>query len=167
MAAASLILAAVIAFGTMNSVVAHKYYAALTMIDYNPRSTSFEIVHRFFAHDIERALSAEAGEDVLWDNPEKLEPLLQDLLEEKFTFTIDGAKTPKPTYVGFEVEGQLMFVYQKVPYAGNRPTGFTIASAMLMGFFDDQVNTVNLTWGGSKLSDTFLADDAEKKLVFK
>lgn len=164
--AASLMLAAVIVFGGANPSTAHKYYATLSLIDYNPRSSSFEIVHRFFAHDVEEVLSAEAGEEVFWDNPDKMKPLLKAMLASDFSFVIDGIEKTESDFIGFEVEGELMFIYQTVAYKGERPSGFTVASSMLMGHYDDQVNTVNLTWGRARASETFVQDDGEKKLKF-
>lgn len=165
--AASLVLAAVMVLGGANPSTAHKYYATLSLIDYNPRSSNFEIVHRFFVHDVEEVLSSKAGEEVFWDNPDKMEPMLKALLASEFSFVIDGLEKSEPEYIGFEVEGELMFIYQTVAYQGERPSGFSVASSMLMGFYDDQVNTVNLTWGSSRASETFVQDEGEKKLKFQ
>lgn len=170
--AASVILAAVLIFttvlGGVGTALAHKYYAALSVIEYNPREKRVEITHRLFAHDVEAYLTEQQGKDILWDEPEVFEPLLKKMFEEDFLLSMADEGEQHPTYVGFEVVGQLMYVYYTIPRETmDPPHEFTVENDVLMGRFHDQVNTVNIYWGAERVSTNFIKGDTIKTLTMK
>jgi len=144
---------------------AHKYYSAMTRVNHNVEVSSLEVIHRFFAHDIEEALELKVGENLRFDNLSNIEPHLKAYVEAHFSMALGGVEA-SPDWIGYEVEENSLWVYQE-QMIGTLPSTFQFENTLLLGVFPDQINTVTLTIGDLITSLTFMASEIEGELKLK
>ena len=132
---------------------AHQQRAAVTRVLFNPNTGNMEVMHRFLVHDAEHAATLVFGKDhQLLESP-AARRLFGDYVTTRFTITAefaDGSHRPLPlNYVGEEVEGRFLWVYQEAPQpAPSRLTGLTVTCLMLRDIWPDQHNLVNIERNG-------------------
>ncbi|MFQ5533852.1 MAG: DUF6702 family protein [Sphingomonadales bacterium] len=143
---------------------AHKYYAALTRISYNERAGTFEVVHRFFAHDLERALAQRAGHGVSMADIRGVEAVAGPIIGAEFSLKADGAPVVLK-FLGLELDGDFAWSYFEGE-ASSSPKSLEIANRLLIGAFADQINTVTADIGGIVRSANFRSGEETAKLEF-
>nr|WP_010130411.1 DUF6702 family protein [Microbulbifer agarilyticus] len=125
------------------SAQAHQMKTAISKVVFNDRTETVEIMHRFYVHDAEHALSELLGEQVhLSENKTAQEQFGRYVMAH---FSIGLAKDePLPLdAIGQEVDGKFIWVYQEAA----RPKKF---SALWFRFdalqdrWPDQVNQINV-----------------------
>ena len=133
----------------------HRIEAALTVIELNSRTESVEIIHQLFAHDLEPALEASAGRRISLDRLEETDPIIADYISNAFSISTPEGDALALQWIGFEVRGDTVWVYQELPRLPNIPS-LRVRNTLLTDTNRDQVNTVNL----------FL-DQIEETLIFR
>jgi hypothetical protein len=142
------------------SALAHGFHASFSVLEFNARTGSLEIIHRIFIQDLELALSDETKAPfTLNDSPEH-QARVRDYLIDVFRVSADG-KPLTIDWVGFELKVDTMFVYQEVRNAG-APKTLTVKDSILTTSHPGQVNTVNITKDGRTQTLIFTkTDDAQ------
>lgn len=122
---------------------AHQLQVAISTVKFIPRTASIEVMHRFYSHDAEHALSSIAGQrvDILQD--EALRQEFGRYLGDHFNLRDQHEKALPLSLVGVELDGDFVWVYQETPIPGSL-TGLTVSNAALLDVIPGQVNTVNV-----------------------
>jgi len=143
---------------------AHQQKSAITRILFNSNSGNLEIMHRFFVHDAEHAAGLIFGEEQdLLESVESRE-LFSSYVINRFAVTIDNAATPlQLDYVGAEVDGQYLWVYQEIALPAD-VKGLTIVQVALHDVWPDQSNLVNIERAGQVYSLEFVNPTAEQHI---
>ncbi len=152
-------LALALLVATLSSGVnAHQQKNAVTRILFNPNTGNIEVMHRFFVHDAEHAASLIFGErQALMESAESRE-LFSSYVINRFAVEAhydDGSSEELDlSYLGSEVDGQFLWVYQEIPQT-ELVTAMTIVNLALRDVWPDQSNLVNIERDGQVYSLTF------------
>ncbi len=147
------------------SAAAHQQKIAITTIAHNPRTGMIEIIHQVPVHDAEHALVVQRTGNPDIHTPDIIgsegsREAFARYVTRRFLFQLDGAIIT-PDYVGSEIIGGSLFVYQEVPApAGDDPLRLRINSQMLTDVWARQENRVNLGSGTSVDTLIFHSGDA-------
>ena len=153
-----LALALLLAPVGIGSALAHQQKIAISTISLNPRSGMIEIVHQVPVHDAEHALTAQGV-----DNPDiigsaKSREAFAAYVTRRFLLEIGGAPV-KPAYVGSEITGGSLWVYQEVSAGAEAGAVLRINSQILTDVWARQENRVNI--GGGTSPETFIFRSGE------
>lgn len=126
---------------------AHQQQAALTRVLFNGRSGNVEVMHRFLVHDAEHAvrqlLDPEA--DILASAPAR-EQFAQYVIERFSLLGLEGNTLPLE-YVGQEIDGIFLWVYQEMPIPVQL-NGLSVIHNALRDLWPEQNNLVNIERDG-------------------
>jgi len=125
----------------------HQLQAAISSVTFIPRNNTIEVIHRFYSHDAEHALSLLTGHhvDILQDK--EAQHAFGRYVSEHFQLSgQDGTELPL-SLVGVELEGDFIWVYQETPIPGQL-SELSISNSALLDVTPGQVNTVNVECGG-------------------
>ncbi|MEQ8484900.1 MAG: hypothetical protein RIB46_11105 [Pseudomonadales bacterium] len=132
---------------------------------FNPHTGQIEVMHRFFHHDAEHALTLiEGGQHDLIDSAAD-RARFAAYVHARFEIAGVGADLAPLALLGAELEGEHLWVYQRTP-AVDGLTGLDVRFDALRDVWPDQVNTVNVERGGSVRTLVFAADSVWQRLVF-
>jgi hypothetical protein len=111
---------------------AHRGNSGLTVVEIDPATGAVAVTHRFYAHDVEPALTVLApNEQPSLDDPEAL-AALQAHLAERFRIDVDG--TPVPLHLtGETLAGDNV----RIDFAGERAAGPVSEVRVDQDFFSD------------------------------
>ncbi|MEX1199041.1 MAG: DUF6702 family protein [Pseudohongiellaceae bacterium] len=154
LAAALLILVSL----PLSTPQAHQQKAAITQIQFNERSGSLEVMHRFYLHDAEHAVRRllDPAADIIAN--EQTRQQFAEYVAGKFTlYREDGSPLPL-RLLGQEADGQFFWVYQELPVDAP-PARVTARHDALRDLWPEQVNTVNIQLDGTIRTLTFTGDD--------
>jgi hypothetical protein len=157
---AALILVGFLMFATPNIAMAHKMDSALSTINVSENG-AVEITHRIFAHDIEHQFElSNIGMDYFETAAGQQQ--IETYLRQAFVFN-DGQNQPIAlSFVGAQIEGDLLYVYFEGQIAQNRE--FMIDSNILNLFSATQTNFVNLHFGEITKSIVFSGGQGETRI---
>lgn len=154
-------LLAIVAIAVAGTTHAHQQKAAVTRILFNPNTNNIEVMHRFVLHDAEHAAGLIFGQEQrLMESAESRE-LFSSYVQNRFAIEAtygDGDSAPlQLIYVGVEIDGQYLWVYQEI---GNERTinAMTIVNSALLDVWPDQLNLVNIERNGQVVSLNFTQD---------
>ncbi len=145
-----------------NPSYAHQQKTAVTRLLFNPNTGSLEIIHRLFLHDAEHAASVVFGtkQDIIESADSRA--LFGSYVVNRFAVAIDDSASLQeltPLYLGEEIDGQYLWVYQEVPGFAARHIGkalkLRIINSVLRDVWPDQSNLLNVERGGNIESITF------------
>ena len=126
---------------------AHQQKNAVTRILFNENTGNMEVMHRFFIHDAEHAAGLIFGERQTLAESKESRQLFSSYVINRFAVEVtyaDGKREELAlSYVGEEVDGQFLWVYQEIPAADNITT-MTIVSTALKDVWSEQSNLVNI-----------------------
>lgn len=126
---------------------AHQQQAALTRVLFNERSGNVEVMHRFLVHDAEHAVrqlqDPEADLIASADAREQFAAYVR----ERFTLLGSEGNTLPLQYVGQEMDGIFLWVYQEMPIPASLPSLSVIHNA-LRDLWPEQNNLVNIERNG-------------------
>ena len=137
---------------------AHQQKTSVTRILFNPRTENIEIMHRFVVHDAEHAAGLIFGERQTLMESEESRELFSSYVRNRFAIQASYASGPAQelslSYVGQEIDGQYLWVYQELQ---DDPAiiGLTIVNLALRDVWPDQSNLVNIEHEGEIHSLTF------------
>ena len=137
---------------------AHQQKYAVTRVLFNPSTNNIEVMHRFFVHDAEHAASLIFGERQTLLESADSRQLFSSYVMNRFSIDAtyaDGSATElELEYVGEELDGQFMWVYQEIPQTDNI-VAMTIVNLSLRDVWPDQMNLVNIEKGDAIYSLEF------------
>ncbi len=141
---------------------AHQQKTAVTRILFNPNTGNIEVMHRFFVHDAEHAATLIFGErQTLMESVESRE-LFSSYVLNRFSveasFADGSDRALALEYVGQEIDGQFLWVYQEIA-AEEGISELTIVHLALRDVWPDQSNLVNIERDGEIYSLTFQGSD--------
>ena len=130
---------------------AHQQKNAVTRILFNENTGNIEVMHRFFIHDAEHAAGLIFGERQMLAESRESRELFSSYVINRFSieasFREGNSEVLGLSYVGEEVDGQFLWVYQEIP-AQDDITAFTIVNLTLRDVWSDQSNLVNIERDG-------------------
>lgn len=153
--------------------LAHQQKTALTRVLFNPATGNIEFMHRFYLHDADHA----AG--VLFNSKESIETsaqameLFANYVQNRFAVGVtssanaaadsDGTdeKELPLTYIGSEVDGQFLWVYQESSDPGDL-SAMSVIDVILRDIWPEQSNLVNIEKSDQIYSMIF---DADKEML--
>ena len=144
---------------------AHQQKRTISTIALNPRSGRIEIMHQVPVHDAEHALRMQGAKSAdIIGSAESREAFAQ-LVAQRFMLAV-GGEVAVPAYVGSEITGGSLWVYQELP-AARLGTPIRVNSQILTDVWALQENRVNIGSGaglttliftaGTPAQDTLLA----------
>ena len=137
---------------------AHQQKNSVTRILFNENTGNIEVMHRFFVHDAEHAAGLIFGERQMLAESRESRELFSSYVINRFSieasFREGNSEVLGLSYVGEEVDGQFLWVYQEIP-AQDDITAFTIVNLTLRDVWSDQSNLVNIERDGRIYSLTF------------
>ena len=145
---------------------AHQQKTAVTRILFNTNTDNIEVIHRFFVHDAEHAATEVFGQrQTLMESAESRE-LFSNYVMNRFaieaTFANGEHRQLALQYVGEEIDGQFLWVYQEIQQVTDI-SALTIVNMALRDVWPDQSNLVNIELENKTLSLTF--DGAREMLT--
>jgi len=159
---AFLLLFAALAVVASSPSYAHQQKTAVTRLLFNSNTGSLEIMHRLFLHDAEHAANVVFGakQDIIQSADSRA--LFGSYVVNRFAVAFnDNASLQElaPIYLGEEIDGQYLWVYQEVPDFATRHIGkalqLRVINSVLRDVWPDQSNLVNVERGGKIESITF------------
>lgn len=138
---------ALVVAGMQGQVFAHVQKTAVTRILFNPNTENIEVMHRFLVHDAEHAATLIFGErQTLLESDESRE-LFSNYVMNRFAIeaTYEGGNKALLAldYVGSEVDGQFLWVYQEIADDADIAR-LSIVHSVLRDIWPDQSNLVNI-----------------------
>lgn len=156
------LVALLLAFAFPPAASAHQQKTAVTRILFNPNTGNIEVMHRFFVHDAEHAASLIFGERQALMESAESRALFSSYVVNGFAVEAhyEGGSSEELslTFLGSEIDGQFLWVYQEIPQTGT-VTAMTIVSLALRDVWSDQSNLVNIERDGEVYSLTFDGSD--------
>lgn len=149
--------AAALAAAIAAPALAHQQKRAISTIAVNPRSGTIEIMHQVPVHDAEHALRVQGAKSAdIIGSPASREDFAR-YVAKRFVLTVNG-EAASPAYVGSEITGGSLWVYQEVagPGAGAR---ISVNSQILTDVWARQENRVNIGSGTSVTTLIFTVGD--------
>ncbi|MCX9148734.1 DUF6702 family protein [Erythrobacter sp. WG] len=149
------LLALVLApLGLAGTATAHQQKIAISTLAINPRTGMIEIVHQVPVHDAEHALrfAGDRAPDIVGSATSR--EAFAAYVTRRFLLEVD-CKPAAPAYVGSEITGGSLMVYQELPAPpGGAPAALRINSQILTELWARQENRVNI--GGGTRPQTFI-----------
>ncbi|WP_043316289.1 DUF6702 family protein [Microbulbifer sp. HZ11] len=147
------------------SVQAHQMKTAITRVVFNEQTQSVEIMHRFYVHDAEHALSELLGKQVYLTENKDAQEQFGRYVTGHFRMGVTEGEPLTLDTIGQEVDGKFIWVYQELP----RPEHFSalwFAFDALQDYWPDQVNQVNVEGLGKVRSLVFDRNSSWQSLEY-
>lgn len=158
-------IAATLSFGRTSNLTAHGLHAAFTLIDIDPTTEVWRVVHRMFTQDVGTLIKARTNDGVAVGSGASFEAAMESYIKTAFTFR-DGNGTVLPlAWSHASIGDDVVAIY----FSGERQTPirrFIVDSQLLMETNPDQVNTVNLTLNDITRTAVFRDGDKPQLLTF-
>ena len=140
---------------------AHQQKIAISTVTVNPRTDRLELVHQVPVHDAEHALRVQGAPvpDII-GSPASREAFAS-YITSRFLLEIAGTAAA-PEYVGSEIIGGSVFVYQEAP-APAAGASVRVNSQILTDVWARQENRVNIGRGTQVTTFVFTAGDAAQE----
>ena len=146
---------------------AHQMQVAMTTVTFSVRTDSIEVIHRFYTHDTEQAMSQIAGQRVDIMRDEVTQENFGQYVSNNFHLLDQDGKELPLSLVGVELEGDVIWIYQETSLPRHL-TKLAVANSALLDLLPKQVNTVNVECGDdiSTLSFSRAASSAVATIDF-
>lgn len=118
---------------------AHNFHFGLTEMALSRNGQSLEIIHRYSARDMGRALELPASKGFA-----DAELQLEQYLNQHFRLETDTGLQLEPYWVGIDPTVKDILIYQELPIGEYRGRPLTISLTLLQEVEPSQVNTLNL-----------------------
>jgi len=147
-----------------SAVNAHQLKAAITTVLFNDRTNNIEVMHRFYLHDAEHAVShlfkkspgRHNHADLISDK--ETQDTFSDYVEKQFKLETLTNKKLQLNSVGHQLDGQFFWVYQEIKVPDS-VKGFRMSHGALRDLWPAQVNMVNVEGKGKVKTLTFSGED--------
>lgn len=141
------------------SSLAHQQKTAVTRILFNASTGNIEVMHRFLLHDAEHAAGVVFGESQDLLESADSRALFSSYVINRFAVEVvdsDGESTTLDlNYVGEEIDGQFLWVYQEAMQVAD-VSALRVVNLALRDVWPDQVNLVNIEKNGQIYSLSFI-----------
>ncbi|MDP5102369.1 MAG: hypothetical protein NWP98_00410 [Erythrobacter sp.] len=157
----ALLLAPVLPSILATPVWAHQQKIAISTVTINPRTDRLELVHQVPVHDAEHALRVQGAKvpDIVGSADSR--EAFSRYIVRRFLLEIDG-QAASPDYVGSEIIGGSLFVYQEAP-APAPDASVLVNSQILTDVWARQENRVNIGSGTAVTTFIFTAGDPARE----
>ena len=146
---------------------AHEQKTAVTRILFNDSTGNIEVMHRFFIHDAEHAAGVVFGKAQNLMESADSRKLFSNYVMNRFAIAAEDSRGETAElnlqYVGEEIEGQFLWVYQEAKQLQDL-NALSVVHVALRDVWPDQANLVNVEKDGQIYSLSF-ADSAESLRV--
>ena len=146
---------------------AHQQKTAVTRILFNSSTGNIEVMHRFFIHDAEHAAGVVFGESQNLMESALSRELFSNYVINRFAVAIEDSFGESVDlhldYVGEEVDGQFIWVYQETQQRQD-VAAMSVVNLALRDVWPDQANLVNVEKDGQIHSLSF-SDSVESLRV--
>jgi hypothetical protein len=133
----------------------HEYHVSVTQMHYNAAQKTLELSIRTFTDDLEQGLSAaNANRRFVLRNDDQNNPFVERYIKKHLALADPSRQLREFHYIGKEQEADATWLYLEIPFSG-APDGWVLRHDLLMEVFNDQVNMVNMKWGGNKRTYLF------------
>ena len=149
------------------SFAPHKFYVSKTIIEFNPRSMSYEVTCKIFTDDLERAISKPGEAPIrLGTDRERVEAngLIEQYIRNHFIVLYNNERI-ELSFLGKESEADLTYCY----FEFVRPQEYntiSIESTLLLEHYPEQQNIVDLRANGSSKT-VILTQQHPKEVIFR
>ncbi len=137
---------------------AHQQKTAVTRILFNDSTGNIEVMHRFFIHDAEHAAGIVFGESQNLMESALSRELFSNYVMNRFAVAAEdpqgNSADLRLDYVGEEIDGQFIWVYQETPQVKD-VAALTVVNLALRDVWPDQANLVNVEKDGQIHSLSF------------
>lgn len=137
---------------------AHQQKTAVTRILFNENTGNIEIMHRFFVHDAEHAAGVVFGESQNLMESASSRELFSNYVINRFAVATENSlgesSELRLNYVGEEIDGQFMWVYQETEQMDD-VAAMSVVHLALRDVWPDQANLVNVEREGQIHSMSF------------
>lgn len=143
----------------------HKYYLALTEIEYNPNTASVQMIMNVFMDDIELAINKDYQLDLRLASKQELKNVdeyFTKYLKQHFKVLINN-KEVSYKYIGKEYDGNIIYFYLEISDIKNIQS-IEIQNDILVSHFPDQQNLVKAKINDSRKT-LFLDKKNDKGLL--
>lgn len=132
----------------------HQQKTAVTSVSFNHRLQYIEVMHRFYLHDAEHAVKVlfDPSADILSNT--ETQQTFAEYVQLQFDLKQDNGKSIPLTFVGVELDGKYLWVYQESPIPKDL-TGLSISNGALHELWPAQINLVNVEGKGKVKSVIF------------
>jgi hypothetical protein len=146
------------------SALAHQQKIAITTVALNARTGMIEIMHQVPLHDAEHALTAQGirNPDIIGSS--KSREQFAAYVTRRFLIAVDGTAVT-PAYVGSEITGGSLWVYQEIPAPAAGKAALRINSQILTDIWARQENRVNIGGGTRPQTLIFKAGDPAREAM--
>jgi hypothetical protein len=154
------VVLALLALANGERAAAHQQKITISSVALNPRTGMIEIVHQVPVHDAEHALRFQGARDADIIGSDASREAFARYVMRRFLLAVDGAIV-SPDYVGSEIEGGSLWVYQETP-APTPATGAAqvrVNSQIFTEVWARQENRVNIGGGTTVTTFVFTAGD--------
>lgn len=143
-------------------VWAHQQKIAISTVSINPRTERLELIHQVPVHDAEHALRVQGAKvpDIIGSADSR--EAFARYITRRFLIEIDG-QAITPDYVGSEITGGSLFVYQEAPAPTGAAARVRINSQLLTDVWARQENRVNIGAGSKVQTLIFTAGSSARE----
>ncbi len=138
--------------------LAHQQKTSVTRILFNHNTGNIEVMHRFFIHDAEHAAGVVFGASQNLMESAVSRELFSNYVMNRFAVAAEDelgvSEELELTYVGEEIDGQFLWVYQETSQRPN-VKALSVVSLALRDVWPDQANLVNVERDGEIHSMSF------------
>ena len=146
---------------------AHEQKTAVTRILFNDSTGNIEVMHRFFIHDAEHAAGVVFAKAQNLMESADSRKLFSNYVMNRFAIAAEDSRGETAElnlqYVGEEIEGQFLWVYQEAKQLQDL-NALSVVHVALRDVWPDQANLVNVEKDGQIYSLSFV-DSAESLRV--
>ncbi|MDO6676346.1 hypothetical protein Q4517_12405 [Tenacibaculum sp. 1_MG-2023] len=147
------------------SFTLHKYYVALTEIEYREDTQSVQMIMNVFMDDIELAINKDYNTNLQIATKNELPSINEyyyKYLKTHFKVTINN-KEAVYKFIGKEYDGNIVYFYLEIENV-SLPKSIKIENDILVDHFPDQQNLIKATVKKERKS-LFLSSDNDKGLL--
>lgn len=150
--------------GAIPTALAHQQKFAISTVSANPRTGMIEIVHQVPVHDAEHALRLQGADspDIIGSAASR--EAFARYITRRFLLAVNG-EIVSPDYVGSEVTGGSLWVYQEAPAPTGAEAPIRINSQILTDVWARQENRVNIGSGTAVATFVFTAGDPAQETL--
>lgn len=147
------------------SFTIHKYYVALTEIEYDSSSKSVQIIMNVFMDDIEMALNKEYNINAEISNTNEIDYInnyFEEYLQEHFKISVNN-ELQEYLFIGKEYEDNMVYFYLEIENISGVKS-IEIQNTILTKYFPEQQNLVKAKINNVRKS-LFLSKENDKGLL--
>ena len=147
------------------SFTVHKYYLALTEIEYKEEEQTVQMIMNVFVDDIELALNSEFEIDAQLTTKKELDNIddyFYKYLKENYLVKINNIQRDYK-FIGKEYDGNIVYFYLEINDINNFDT-IEIENKVLIRYFPEQQNLIKVT-KNKKRKSLFLNKKNDKGLL--